>query len=75
MTLIAIILTLVLIYVSVGLILVLRNMRGYMVEATLNEWLGLILGWPLVLPFYVLMNTMRSQTDRLIEWAEREEQD
>ncbi len=69
----AIILTLVLLYVSIGLILMLRNMRGYMVDATLTEWVGLVLGWPLVLPFYRLLSSMRAQTDRLIEWAEEEQ--
>lgn len=75
MTPIAIILTLVLLYVSIGLILVLRYMRGFTVRASLGEWLGLILFWPLVLPLYRLMTTMSLFEEGLKEWAEREEQD
>lgn len=70
-----VILVIALFYVSIGLILVLRNMRGFMVSATLGEWLLLILLWPLALHFYVVMSNLHNQTERLKEWAKREEQD
>ncbi len=65
-----------LIYLAIGLILMIRNFRGFTVGASLGEWLVLILLWPFLLHrFYLFMSFLHRQERDLKEWAEREGQE
>ncbi len=66
-----ILVSILLIYLAIGLILMMWYFRGFTVGASLGEWLVLILLWPFLLHrFYLFMSFLHRQERDLKEWAE-----
>lgn len=59
-----------LIYVLAGALLVARSMRGMQASAKANEWIVLILLWPLMLRFFVQLAVLQASMQRLEDWAD-----
>jgi hypothetical protein len=50
----------ILVYCFTGTVLVVRNMRGMVVKASLSEWLAIILLWPFALRFFAHLAMVQS---------------
>jgi len=58
-----------LVYALLGALLVARNMRGMNVSAGMDEWVLLILLWPLMLRFFLQLAVLQARIEHMEDWA------
>lgn len=59
-----------LVYALLGAFLVARSMRGMHVSASMDEWIALVLLWPLMLGFFVQLAVLQARIRQLQDWAD-----
>jgi len=59
-----------LVYALYGAFLVARTMRGMQVSAGVDEWIVLILLWPLMVRLFVQLAMLQTRIRQLEDWAD-----
>ena len=59
----------VLVYALLGAFLVARSMRRMHVSAGMDEWVLLILLWPLMLRFFLQLAVLQARIEHMEDWA------
>ena len=56
-------------YALSGAFLVARSMRRMHVSAGMDEWVALILLWPLMLRFFLQLAVLQARIEQMEDWA------